>query len=467
MKKKPIKIAYAALVLAACAFPVFTMPLFGETASTEKRELAAFPSLTKEGEGLNLAFFSELNTYFSEHFSFRSQLVTADSVVKAGLFGTSSEDQVIVGTDGWLYFAKTMDDYWGRNVLDDRDIARLARTVELMREYAQGQGAAFAFAVVPNKNTVYPEHMPYYTLKTPDPTNRERLAAVIGARPYVTDLTAALRAPGETLYHKRDSHWNALGALAGYNAVMDTLGLPHEDYADTPRSVRRIWDGDLDAMLDPGLGRKDDQVVLDTAWRYRYTSAFRSEEDITITTENDGGTGRLLMFRDSFGNAALPFFAQAFREAEFSRAVPYRLDRAAAGRTDAVVVEIVERSLPDLLTRAPVMPAPRRELPTGGAMDEGAAPRIETRTAYGFLHVYGEADRRSDGYTAVYLRAGGVCYEAFPIREEALLGEGEGAGFSAYLPPEAADGPIELLTAENGTVTVMGTIQPAPKAPGD
>lgn len=31
MKKKPIKIAYVALVLAVCAFPVFTMPLFGET----------------------------------------------------------------------------------------------------------------------------------------------------------------------------------------------------------------------------------------------------------------------------------------------------------------------------------------------------------------------------------------------------------------------------------------------------
>ena len=156
MKKKPIKIAYVALVLAVCAFPVFTMPLFGETASTEKRELAAFPRLTKEGEGFNLAFFSELNTYLSEHFSFRSQLVTADSVAKASLFGTSSEDQVIVGTDGWLYFEKTMDDYWGRNVLDERGTTRLARTVELMQEYVQGQGAAFAFAVVPNKNTVYP-----------------------------------------------------------------------------------------------------------------------------------------------------------------------------------------------------------------------------------------------------------------------------------------------------------------------
>ena len=355
MKKKPIKIAYVALVLAVCAFPVFTMPLFGETASTEKRELAAFPRLTKEGEGFNLAFFSELNTYLSEHFSFRSQLVTADSVAKASLFGTSSEDQVIVGTDGWLYFEKTMDDYWGRNVLDERGTACLARTVELMQEYVQGQGAAFAFAVVPNKNTVYPEHMPYYTLKTPDPTNRERLAAALGPRSYVTDLTAVLRAPGELLYHKRDSHWNTLGALAGYNAVMDTLGLPHEDYADTPRSVQRIWDGDLDAMLDPGLGRKDDQVVLDTTWHYRYTSSFRSEEDITITTENDRGTGRLLMFRDSFGNAVLPFFAQAFREAEFSRAVPYWLDLTAARQADAVVVEIVERNLPDLTVRAPVM----------------------------------------------------------------------------------------------------------------
>lgn len=90
---------------------------------------------------------------------------------------------MIVGTDGWLYFEKTMDDYWGRNVLDERGTTRLARTVELMQEYVQGQGAAFAFAVVPNKNTVYPEHMPYYTLKTPDPTNRERLAAALGPVP--------------------------------------------------------------------------------------------------------------------------------------------------------------------------------------------------------------------------------------------------------------------------------------------
>ena len=467
MKKKPIKIAYVALVLAVCAFPVFTMPLFGETASTEKRELAAFPRLTKEGEGFNLAFFSELNTYLSEHFSFRSQLVTADSVAKASLFGTSSEDQVIVGTDGWLYFEKTMDDYWGRNVLDERGTACLARTVELMQEYVQGQGAAFAFAVVPNKNTVYPEHMPYYTLKTPDPTNRERLAAALGPRSYVTDLTAVLRAPGELLYHKRDSHWNTLGALAGYNAVMDTLGLPHEDSADTPRSVQRIWDGDLDAMLDPGLGRKDDQVVLDTTWHYRYTSSFRSEEDITITTENDRGTGRLLMFRDSFGNAVLPFFAQAFREAEFSRAVPYRLDLTAARQADAVVVEIVERNLPDLTVRAPVMPAPRRDLPGDAPADGSAAARIKTRTSHGFLHVYGELDARYSGSTAVYLRAGGVGYEAFPIREEALLDEGEGAGFSAYLPPEAADGPIELLAEQDGTVTVLGTIQPAHEATGD
>ena len=336
-----------------------------------------------------------------------------------------------------------------------------------MQEYVQGQGAAFAFAVVPNKNTVYPEHMPYYTLKTPDPTNRERLAAALGPRSYVTDLTAVLRAPGELLYHKRDSHWNTLGALAGYNAVMDTLGLPHEDYADTPRSVQRIWDGDLDAMLDPGLGRKDDQVVLDTTWHYRYTSSFRSEEDITITTENDRGTGRLLMFRDSFGNAVLPFFAQAFREAEFSRAVPYRLDLTAARQADAVVVEIVERNLPDLTVRAPVMPAPRRDLPADAPADGSAAARIKTRTSHGFLHIYGELDARYSGSTAVYLRAGGVGYEAFPIREEALLDEGEGAGFSAYLPPEAADGPIELLAEQDGTVTVLGTIQPAHEATGD
>lgn len=173
------------------------------------------------------------------------------------------------------------------------------------------------------------------------------------------------------------------------------------------------------------------------------------------------------MFRDSFGNAVLPFFAQAFREAEFSRAVPYRLDLTAARQADAVVVEIVERNLPDLTVRAPVMPAPRRDLPADAPADGSAAARIKTRTSHGFLHVYGELDARYSGSTAVYLRAGGVGYEAFPIREEALLDEGEGAGFSAYLPPEAADGPIELLAEQDGTVTVLGTIQPAHEATGD
>ena len=34
-----------------------------------------------------------------------------------------------------------------------------------------------------------------------------------------------------------------LGALAGYNAVMDTLGLPPEDYAPRRGCWRCFWDG--------------------------------------------------------------------------------------------------------------------------------------------------------------------------------------------------------------------------------
>lgn len=176
-------------------------------------------------------------------------------------------------------------------------------------------------------------------------------------------------------------------------------------------------------------------MVLDTTWHYRYTSSFRSEEDITITTENDRGSGRLLMFRDSFGNAVLPFFAEAFREAEFSRAVPYRLDLTAARQADGVVVEIVERNLPDLTVRAPVMPAPRR-ICRGMPQPTGARRRVSRRARPMASSTYTASwTRVTAAAQPLYLRAGGVGYEAFPIREEALLDEGEGAGFSAYLPP--------------------------------
>ena len=78
----------------------------------------------------------------------------------------------------------------------------------------------------------------------------------------------------------------------------------------------------------------------------------RTAEDILIQTTNPNApNGRLLLCRDSFGNALHPFLAEDFREATITRQMPYPLSSVQAG--DTVIVEIVERNLGNLLEYPP------------------------------------------------------------------------------------------------------------------
>ena len=52
-----------------------------------------------------------------------------------------------------------------------------------------------------------------------------------------------------------------------------------------------------------------------------------SNFDPRITTVNPVKEGSLVMYRDSFGNALLPYMADAYANAYFSRGIPYQLMR--------------------------------------------------------------------------------------------------------------------------------------------
>ena len=69
------------------------------------------------------------------------------------------------------------------------------------------------------------------------------------------------------------------------------------------------------------------------------------------TTSENAANGRLILCRDSFGNALHPFLAADFREAVITRQMPYPLEQVQAG--DTVIVEIVERNLANILKYPP------------------------------------------------------------------------------------------------------------------
>ncbi|MBQ4474486.1 MAG: hypothetical protein II930_09380 [Lachnospiraceae bacterium] len=441
--KKIRNLIFAALFLLICLTPLLGMPLYHASENTENRTLASFPGLTGKDRGVNLKFFEEFEAYFKDHFALRQELVCADAKIQGGLFRVSAADNVVYGKDGWLFYRTTLGDYQGTNRMSEREMYALKENLEIVLGYLHERGIGLAVAVPPNKNTLYPEGMPYYdSMKVSEDHTLYHLPALMGEAgiPYA-DLCGAFRAEDEVLYLKRDSHWNQKGAMLAFRTIWDSFAFSRPAYgADESVLPTRNKDtvGDLSRMLYTVYGEKEWNYTYDIAPRYTYVTPTKSVEDAWIETEAEGTGGRFLCFRDSFGNTLLPHLANQFGHAYFTKEAPYRLDRLVKECTpDLVLFEKVERNLRDFITVPPILPAPEIEKPE---ITEIRMVACELKASYNlfdptFLQVSGtlpKGEVRDD--TRICLEAGGRCYQAY------LTGEN---GFMLYLDWEELNLPEE------------------------
>lgn len=438
--------------LLVCVIPLAAMSVRPTTESTENRTLSSFPSAVNREGKLNLEFFREFETWFSEHFAFRNELVYADSFLQSELFHSSSSERVIVGSEDWLYYASTLPDYLGADRLSARELYNVAHNLALTDAYVRRAGSELLIAFPPNKNTLYGEHMPYYDSLIVDPLHSiDALAPLLreqGLR--YADLAELFRAEDETLYLKRDSHWNNRGALLAYDRMMDTLGLPHEDYRDA--AVTRSFDqqGDLSRMLYTLYGKAGPDYHYETLQPYTRLDGGEAADDPWIETVSEKGRGTLLMFRDSFGNTLLPFFAGAFEQAWFTREAPYGLESLmAAHQPDVVILEKVERNLEDFIREPPIFSALEAESAPSAA-DSPADCGIRREASVndpGYVILRGElAQSALQERTDILVELNGRVYEAFHIGEN---------GFLLYLRRELTvdpAAPLRVLTRDDGLV---------------
>lgn len=449
MNKNNLYRLYSAAFVGICLIPSVLMPFIKPTDSKEKRKLADKPQIKNEDGSLNFGFFDDFDSYFSEHFAFRQQLVTADGRLKASLLGTSPNSDVIVGKDGWLYYGETANDFLNINTLSTRGINNIRHNLDLVERYCQQNGIQFIFTVAPNKNTLYPEHMPFNYVPADARNNLEMLTEKLSDTAYFLDMKSVLGSAQSNipLYHKTDTHWNNLGAYVGHSGIMNKLGREVCPVGSswTTRNDRL---GDIAAMIYPSEGAKDTQVYNDYEFTYQYQGHFKALDDIEINTVCEKGQGSLTMYRDSYGEAILPYMAECFADAKFLRSVPYTID----GLSDRVlIIEIVERNIGNLQKYAPFMSAPQAEIPDNADTIDGA--HIETQQNGSYMHVFGELPENITGDDiTVYVTAYGVSYEAFNCFEDRLLeceGETSDRGFSLYIAN------CEGLTPENITVSAV------------
>lgn len=452
------KLIYCILFFAICLCPSLGMLVTKQETSSENRQLSEFPSPKTEEGKINVEWLSQAGDYFQEHFAFRNELVTGNALLHGRLLETSTADGVIQGKNGWLYYKDSLDDYLGQDLLSDRSLFNIAHMLSMTQQALEEKGVNFLFTIAPNKNSLYGDNMPYYDkLKVSDQTNRENLEGWLKTEKVAyADLYQALMEEDEVLYHARDSHWNNKGAALAADVLMDALGKDHDSYEGESYTVRRDYTGDLDTMLYPLASTADDEIYYDKETTYATVEEIQSNFDPRITTVNPVKEGSLVMYRDSFGNALLPYMADAYANVYFSRGIPYQLMDVETHSADTVIIERAERFLPEMSQFPPVLTAKEISLTeneelqgSDGAVDvkikpQGMTAQLSGRIKEGLL----DTDSR------IYLKVNGSVYEAFPmdVKLEENLDDN---GFCLYLPSElvAADGnDVEILIEKDNKI---------------
>ena len=417
MKKNVCNI-FIALLLVLCLIPGIGLMVVGPAEAVANETAAAAPKLVRNGTW-NADFLSDLSDYVGKGFFLRPQCITLWDRLCSGVFGTSANDDVVLGREGWLFYAPTVSDYTGSDRMSDRELYCAARSLALMAEYAESCGAEFVFTIAPNKNTLYGEYMPSLPTVS-EGSNRESLVPLLAEQGVnYLDLVSVFAAEDEILYWQTDSHWNGRGAALAADAIADCLGLDTAYFSGPFEEGEHT--GDLYEMLYPASSRTETDWVYSPGYSYEYTSRYLSEDDITIRTTGSG-EGTLLLFRDSFGRNLFPYLADGTAEACFSRANNYRLDWAEG--TDAVVVELVERNLSYLLQYPPVLPAPERDSSvTEGLASAAVSCDSKASDMEGYVCLSGSLPGTADE-SSVYLLLDGALFETTPGAES----------FTAHVP---------------------------------
>lgn len=482
---KAFKIIYAALFFGVCAAPLIAMPFAASDEQIEKRELAKAPKIIEEGS-LNTSFSEQAEAWYNDRLPFRAKLLEASSLIKSEVFKAPAAN-VISGKDGWLFFGGDEGDYIGSDVMSDYKLECTAVTLSLIEENVKSKGGRFLFVPMPNKSQVYDEYMPANYIKA-DENNYSKLMQRLDALGVTAlDMKQIMRDNKDAgIYHKRDTHWNYLGALIGYNAIMDGLSHPHKTYDNVSYSIANDWQGDLEKLLYPDNAGYDEQYRFDIEYDgFRFTmpptakdtqaslELFMSDKeqgDTRIRTQKTkpSGSGSLYMVRDSFGRALLPFMIDNYDTAFFERRTVPNMN--SLPQNGDLVYEIVERNLANITTAAPNMKAPQREINdyTGDYAADGNKAFI--KEVSGSILIYGTLDDNfvsDDARVYIQLTGSGgeKTYEAFPIAEQMLLEAedlgGTDHGFSAYIDTSELDkGDYEIHVISNKMKSVsLETLQ--------
>jgi alginate O-acetyltransferase complex protein AlgJ len=359
-------VALLSLLSATAAVALFAPAAGGFSVVAEVREPASRPGWPTSLRDVR-QWPRRFEAYVGDAFPGRSALIGAGNALlwRLGLLRSS---RVIEGADSWLFLGdfqqQTIAKSRGLVPLAPEQAARWAEQFESTRVWAAEHGAELRLVIIPDKQTVYPQHLPGWAQPgtAERPTRTDQIVEALrrhGAVGFL-DLRPVLRAAAsrQQVYWRTDSHWNPAGALIAAEQVLPWLR------PDQPHAVRALLErcsvaegaermtGDLVRILGVEAFPAEASATLRVAEpRAEASAPWRTVwglEQPFRTSVEGGIPGKLLVLGDSFLDTWWPVLAELSRETVYFPHQSLQVSRGLLEREKPAVVLliIVERLLP-------------------------------------------------------------------------------------------------------------------------
>jgi len=349
---------------------IIFLPLIFITSNTidknENRNLAKFPSLFVKDK-FNYNYFKEIDAYFSDHYGFRDMLIKNNSILNVNYLRTSSSNQVLLGSNGWLYYSSptkgedTISTYQHINLFTDEELVTIKDNLLKQEAYCKQNDSKFLLVITPNKETIYKENYPKGIAQTGDSSRTDQLAKYIQENTdinfvYLKDKLLSSKSTSKyPLYLSTDTHWNRLGGFYGYEEIMKHLNLFYPnikafDLSDYTLKSTEIPGGDLAKMINMQDYYKDTwyNLVNKNGNNYKYIVG-TPNDFVCISQSEDKTLPTMVMFRDSFAKNLAPYLSNHFSKIDYEWS-SFNKDIISKKKPNIVIYELTERFSYTLLT---------------------------------------------------------------------------------------------------------------------
>lgn len=303
--------------------------------------------------------------YFKDNLPYKKFFVGLYNQFIWNVFDESPVNYVIKGKDGWLFYnsknrndSDELGDYRGDTFLTEQETETIVQRLSDLQKLCDDIGADFYVLVGPNKTEIYgDDYLPdaYIRNESNVESPVQQLTKALKEKteiPIIYPKEELLsQKDEEQLYYKLDTHWNNHGAYIAYSEFMKRYAPEQNIEMSSIQQQPRI-SGDLANMIqmndlediDYSVNFRPEvemQIILDQAASTEDVARYR-----TISNCNNGQ--KLLMYRDSFTTALIPYMSKTFDEAYYVWSYSANKDEISEEKPDVVILEIVERSIKQL-----------------------------------------------------------------------------------------------------------------------